>query len=218
MKLDNISLIELQPSILKNDPVIQGICEAMEPYFRKLAKDVRLTYIYGRIDELEENVIDELAWQFHVDFYDYKLSLEKKRTLVKNSIRWHRIKGTPQAVIEVATSVFGRTKLKEWFEYGGEPYFFSLDIDITEQGASKENLNKLDTLIDAYKNKRSWVDVINLFLTNKGTIYFGSVMTVGEEITVYPWQSTDVESKGKIYVANGQHTGLENITLYPRRG
>lgn len=186
MKLENISLIELQPSILKSDLVVQAICEALEPYFKELSNDVKLTYIYGRIDELEEKVIDELAWQFHVDFYDYKLSLEKKRTLVKNSIRWHRIKGTPQAVVEVATSVFGRTKLKEWFEYGGEPYFFSLDIDITEQGASKENLNKLDTLIEAYKNKRSWVDVINISLANKGAMYFASAMTSGEEITVYP--------------------------------
>lgn len=216
MNLDDFDLLELQTSYMQQDPTAQAICKVLNPYFKQLSEEVKLTYIYGRLDELDETVIDELAWQFHVDFYDYTLPLAKKVELVKNSIRWHQIKGTPQAVIEVATSVFGRTKLKEWFEYGADPYFFMLDVDVTEQGASQENLKKLDSLINEYKNTRSWVDIINIYFTTKGDINIGVLAIDAEEIVVYPWTPKDVNSRINFTIPIAQSSGNETITTYPK--
>lgn len=216
MDLSNLDLLDLQTSYMQQDPTVKAICNTLGPYFKKLSDDVKLVYIYGRLDELDETLIDELAWQFHVDFYDYTLPLEKKIDLVKNSIRWHQIKGTPQAVTEVATSIFGRTKLKEWFQYEADPYFFMLDIDVTEQGASEENLKKLDILINEYKNTRSWIDVINIFFTTKGDISFGVLSIDAEEITVYPWTPKDVNSKINYTIPISQSASNETITTYPK--
>ncbi|MBA8967728.1 phage tail protein I [Clostridium butyricum] len=179
--LNKIDLLSLQTSYMQKDNFVQALCKALNPVFQKLSDSTRLVFIYGRIDELEEEAIDSLAWQFHVDFYDYTLSLDQKRELVKKSIYLHMIKGTPKAVEEACATVFGKTKLKEWFEYGGKPYFFGLDVDITEVGASPEELKKLDILIDVYKNKRSWIDYINLFIASKGDIYIGASTLISEE-------------------------------------
>ncbi|MBO0555662.1 phage tail protein I [Clostridium botulinum] len=216
MNLDSINLLDLQTSYMKKDPTTIAMCKALEPQFKKLNEESRLVLIYSRIDYLNEEVIDELAWQMHVDFYDYTLSLNKKRELVKNSLYWHKIKGTPKAVLDVATSVFGRTTLEEWFEYNDEPFFFRLNVEVTEQGASKENIEKLETLVNAYKNTRSWIRVINIFLTGKGKIYFGACTTSGEEITVYPWAVTETSSFGKVNLAT-KNTNIENITIYPKK-
>ncbi|WP_252225411.1 MULTISPECIES: phage tail protein I [unclassified Clostridium] len=215
MNLSEIDLLSLHPSYLQKDKFVQALCKALNPYFKKLSDNVKLVYIYGRIDELDEEAIDSLAWQFHVDYYDYTLSLKQKRELVKKSKWLHRIKGTPKAVEEACTTVFGKTKLKEWFEYDGNPYYFGLDVDITECGASPQELKKLDILIDAYKNKRSWVDFINLFIASKGNIYVGAATVMAEEISILPWNISEINAKFNIEVS-AFNISSEFIEIYPK--
>ncbi|NFH90893.1 phage tail protein I [Clostridium botulinum] len=215
MELSKINLLSLQTSYLQKDVFVQALCKALNPYFKKLSDSIRLVYIYGRIDELDEEAIDSLAWQFHVDFYDYTLSLDQKRELVKKSKMLHRIKGTPKAVEEAATTVFGKTKLQEWFEYGGKPYFFGLNVDITEVGCTPEELKKLDNLIKAYKNKRSWVDYINLFIASKGNIYVAATTVTSEEIEVLPWCITEINSKINVNIPISICSS-EIIEVYPK--
>lgn len=217
MDLNNFDLSELQTSYLQQDATIQALCEAITPFLKEINQNIEQIFLYGRIDELSEEVIDELAWQFHVDFYDYTLPLEKKRNLVKISPKLHKIKGTPQAVIDAVSTVFGRTKLREWFEYGGKPYFFGLDIDVTDTGATKENISKIDTLINAYKNKRSWIQYINICLTTETKIFYNTALLTGEKVTVYPYTPNDLECRGKVNIVIGQNTGVENVTVYPIR-
>lgn len=216
MDLNDIDLLILQTSYMQKDNFVQALCKALNPYFQQLSDNVRLVYIYGRIDELDEDAIDSLAWQFHVDFYDYSLPISKKRELVKKSKKLHQIKGTPVAVEEAVTTIFGRTKLKEWFEYDGDPYYFSLDIDITDTGASPEALIKLDRLIDAYKNKRSWIDAINIFFTTIGELKIGAITIDSEEIVVYPWTPNEMESLANITIPTAQISGYEEIITYPK--
>lgn len=216
MNLDDINLLELQTSYMKNDRTTRALCEALNPHFKELSENTKLALIYSRIDKLDVQAIDELAWQLHVDFYDYTLSLQSKRILVKNSLKWHKIKGTPEAVERASSSVFGSSKLEEWFEYGGEPFFFRMNVDITDRGASPEELKKLDLLINEYKNKRSWLEIINIFLTTRGTMYLASAISSGEEITVYPWTITEVSNSGKLNVAI-MATTVEEIIVYPKK-
>lgn len=48
------------------------------------------------------------------------------------------------------------------------------------------------------------------------SIYVGSAMLVGEEITVYPWSVTELTGTGKVYIATGHSTGVDITTLYPK--
>lgn len=84
-----------------------------------------------RIDELPEELVDLLAWQFHVDYDEpLGLDLDKKRALVKNSFSWHRRKGTKSVLEEIIRILnFEDFKIEEWYVYGGEPYFFRLNIN-----------------------------------------------------------------------------------------
>ena len=192
MNLDNIDLLSLQTAFLRQDKFVQALCKAINPYFQKLSEDTKLGYIYGRLD--------------------------KKRELVKKSKKLHEIKGTPVAVEEAVTTIFGRTELKEWFEYDGDPYRFSLDIDITDTGASPEELIKLDRLIEAYKNKRSWLDIINIFFTTIGDLKIGAITIDSEEIVVYPWTPDKIQSTIDITIPIAQISGYEEVITYPKEG
>lgn len=82
-----------------------------------------------RLGELKGTILDLLADQFHVDAYDaLNFTDEEKRELIRTSIAWHRIKGTPAAVEMVLSVAFKYYKIAEWFEYGGAPYYFRLYI------------------------------------------------------------------------------------------
>lgn len=175
----DVSILDLIPPNLKGDPDIIAASKAVDAEFSLVANDVKECIILPRIDQIENSyLIDLLAWQMNVDFYDNTLPIETKRNLVKNSIRWHRIKGTPQAIIESVTSIFGEAKLQEWFEYNAEPYFFAIDIDIVNEILTEENFKKVYDLINEYKNLRSWLEILKLHLhaNSNANVYWGSTL------------------------------------------
>lgn len=66
----------------------------------------------------DSNLVDILAWQFHVDFYDASRDIEFRKRLVQMSIIWHKTKGTVALVQDVLDTYWphGAT-ISEWFDY-----------------------------------------------------------------------------------------------------
>jgi len=56
---------ELIPPNLLTDQNIKALIEAIEPEFEKVKQQIINVLIYPRIDELSEEVLDLLAYQFH---------------------------------------------------------------------------------------------------------------------------------------------------------
>jgi phage tail P2-like protein len=101
-------------------------------------------------------LIDLLAWQFHVDFYDPKMQVEVKRDLVLKSLDWHFRKGTPSVVEDIVSTVFSKAIVQEWFEYGGLPYRFR--VATAETMPDSETRSNLIRAINSVKNTRSFFD------------------------------------------------------------
>jgi phage tail P2-like protein len=129
-----------------------------------------LASVYLNLDSLPEEIIDELAWQFHVDFYDVGSDVVAKRKLVQDCILIHRKKGTPFAVKKLILDVFGTAELKEWFDYSGDPYTFRVAVDYSPEVAT--DITRFHNLVDSVKNIRSKLEAIELtFRTNIGITY-----------------------------------------------
>lgn len=109
------------------DAKMYAAAEALDVQITKLHQSIREVLHLPRLDELSGTILDLLAEQFHVDYYDaINFSDEEKRNLIRQSIAWHRLKGTPAAVEMVLQDAFKDLRIDEWFTYGGEPYFFRL--------------------------------------------------------------------------------------------
>ena len=123
-----LSLADIIPSSIADDPNVQAIVRAVDPELQSVSQDIRETLILSRLDELPEPVVDLLAWQFHVDLYEPTLPIDVKRTLVRDSIPWHRKKGTRWAVRRALENLGFVPTIKEWFEpdMGTEPHTFSV--------------------------------------------------------------------------------------------
>ena len=47
-------------------------------------------------------------------------------------------------------------------------------------------------------------------------VFISSALLAGEEITVYPWTARELISRGKVFIAAGYNTGIDNMTVYPK--
>ena len=161
--LQSVSLLDILPPNLLADKQIYAAARALDDELQKITAATRNALLLPRLDELSEEVIDLLAWQWHVDFYEpIGMDIETKRKLIKNSIAWHRIKGTTAAVEQVVSAVFDTSHVQEWFEYDGKPYHFKV---ITEDVTTDPNvLARMRRAINAAKNTRSWLETIEFIL------------------------------------------------------
>ena len=167
MKLTEISLLALQTAFMQRDLTTKGFCAGLNGELQDLATKTYNILMFQALNtvgdtEFGNELVDELAWQFHVDYYDKNADFEVKRNLVKQSIRIHQKKGTPQAVIDLLNTAFPTdTLLLEWFDYGGKPYHFKVvtsSLDDIDKDAFIKALNTV-------KNARSYLDGIDVFTT-----------------------------------------------------
>lgn len=69
-----------------------------------------------------------LAWAFSVDVWNPGWSEARKRAEISAALDIHRHKGTVGAVRRALEALKFRAEISEWFEHGGEPHTFRLDV------------------------------------------------------------------------------------------
>ena len=181
--LADFSLETMLPASIKGDENIRAIAKAVTEELLKVSISTELLQILAHLDELPDTVIDQFAWQLHVDFYDISFSREKKKVLLYQAIAWHRRKGTVSAVEEIVTAIHGTAKVVENWDYAGKPYHFKIIVD----GEAVEDINVLNQLkaaIDSVKNVRSWLDTIEYQKGISGDIYMGGATYIHKEVMI----------------------------------
>ena len=162
------------PPTLKDDPEINALGRAIAGQLQITAQQIRRNIIYARIDELDEQTLDILAYDLHVDWYDHSYPIEVKRQTIKDSVKIHRRLGTKYAVETVLKDIFPGAYTEEWFQYGGTPYCFRLFLPVGDGGVSQEKQRSVLSRIWYYKNLRSHLEGFTLEWENTGTNRVGA--------------------------------------------
>ena len=126
------NLLASLPQALQGDDSIVALAQAISSVLSDRIEEINHLRIYPAIDQLDEPLLDILAHDFKVDWWDADYTLEEKRRTLKDSWRVHKLMGTKAAVETAISAIYPNTKVLEWFEYGGSPYHFRLDINITD--------------------------------------------------------------------------------------
>ncbi len=197
-KLQSTSLLDILPENLLADAQIYAAARALDDELQKVTAATRDALILPRIDELSEEVIDLLAWQWNVDFYDELKSLADKRNAVKQSIAMHRIKGTRRAVELALHMVYTSGKVSEWFEYGGRPYYFRVRF-IEPENIRTEDVDRVIRIINAVKNTRSWLESIGFTRHVPTRLYHGTVISTNKTYRLMPPRPHDVTIRSGTY-------------------
>ena len=211
--LQSVSLLDILPPNLLADKQIHAAARALDDELQKITAETRNALLLPRLDELSEEVIDLLAWQWHVDFYEPSADIATKRQLVRESIAWHRIKGTKAAVEKMARTVFKGGVVTEWFEYGGEPYHFRIDL-LTAPNITQDDTARLLAVVNASKNVRSVLDELRFRREAQNDMYYAAAPTIHTTYEIRPAEITDATAEARQYIgaAVSAHTTYE---VYP---
>ncbi|MCL2201274.1 MAG: phage tail protein [Oscillospiraceae bacterium] len=155
---DALAFLDILPRSIV-DEEMTALAKAIDPEIRSIELAIGDISFMSKIDELPEALIINLARQFNVNLHEHlNPTLEQKRAIVKYALLWHRRRGTPAALEEMIAIFFPNSRVEEWFEYGGEPYFFR--VILYSDDLSEENLNNVRITILEEKNVRSWFEDI----------------------------------------------------------
>lgn len=145
-------LTDIMPGNITRKPEVKALSYALQQACRLLYRYSQKLYICSNLDGQPEEVIDLLASELRTQYYKSTMDLATKRRLVKNTLIWYMSAGTPEAVEELVAAVFGEGEVKEWFEYGDEPYYFEVT---TNADITLELYNFFSAMIRKVKNTRS---------------------------------------------------------------
>ena len=181
------------PVGLRENPSIAALGDVTMEALAKRPAEIGLISLYPRIDGLPEDLLDILAYDFKVDWWDPNFDLEEKRQVFKDSWYVHKHMGTKAAVETAIRAIYPLTTVEEWFEYeGGQPYHFRLRINITSDSGDRERQRRVLERLNFYKNLRSHVDEVKYFLMPEkswavaGGLFAGSREIDRAKITVPP--------------------------------
>lgn len=162
------NLVATLPVALQKDPSAVALAEAMAELLARRPDEIEQLRIYPVIDRLNEQLLDILAYDFKVDWWDADYSLEEKRQTLKDSWRVHKLLGTKAAVETAIRDIYPNTNVQEWFEYeGGKPYHFKLYIDLTDTFGDETRPWRVLERVNFYKSLRSHMDEIVFTMTTK---------------------------------------------------
>lgn len=190
----NIDYLQLMPDALKQDEKMIALAKGLAEELLTASGQIKNVLIYSRIDELPEELVDILAYDMHVDWYDYSYPIEAKRRILRDSVKVHKKMGTKYAIEKALGGIYPNSEVEEWFDYQGQPHHFQVICDVTNQYITA-SYQQIITAIRLYKRLSSWLD---------GVVYQNSI---GVQIGTH----TD------FYLYHTPFTGRIKTGTFPRR-
>lgn len=182
MKLAELELMEFLPAWMRTDKTAKALAYAVQKQLLQVIGQIQRLSVYTRIDQLPNDILDELGWQFNIPEYSSSLPIGIKRALVKSAILTHKQRGTVAAVERVVSDIFGNGYVEEWFEYGGNPYNFR--VHTSNVSAGDEEAAYFESIVASSQNVRSYLESVIIESVMPMTLSWGGYMRTAESIYI----------------------------------
>lgn len=166
--MNEADILRLLPPVLKKDECFVALGKVIAEQLAENRELSEKALIYPAIERLDEPVLDALAYDLNVPWYDYEGDIESKRNTIRECMQIHQFKGTKYAVQTALESVYEQVQVREWFEYGGEPYHFK--VTIYDSGSDAERRRRVLAKIKYYKNLRSVLEATEFIIAAKAEL------------------------------------------------
>lgn len=182
MRLAEIEFLRLLPQFMRDDRNAKAFAYAVQSQIIAVSHNIAHARLYSRIDNLAEEVLDELAWQFNVVEYraDYDISI--KRELIKGCMELHYKRGTLGAVEDAVQKIFGDATVEEWFDYGGEPYHFKIRTSNTS--ASDAMVQEVAKIVKETQSIRSHLEEVIIEIIQSMNVYMGCKVIIMDDVSL----------------------------------
>lgn len=159
-RLGDVSFVSILPEAIRDDKQLRAAAETLDGLLHRTTNAVPNLLIWARLDRanavcipplqrlvdaagglkpLSTELLELLAWQFHVDFREVATDDAMLERMVRESIPWHRIKGTPAAV-EQALAMYNVQALVDESGTGENWAVYELELSEVPRGGTLANI------------------------------------------------------------------------------
>ena len=159
-RLGNIPFASILPDAIRDDVQLRAAADALDGLLHRTTMAIPNLLLWARLDRekavcipplqrlvdaagglvpLSSELLELLAWQFHVDFREVATNDAMLERMVRESIPWHRIKGTPAAV-EQALAMYNVQALVDESGTGTNWAVYELELSQVPRGGTLANI------------------------------------------------------------------------------
>ena len=128
--------------------------------------------VTAMVDNLPEHILDVLAVENGIVWYDPDADIDVKRNLIKSATNVHMQLGTKKAVEQVCNDYYGDSEVLEWFEYGGTPGHFK--VNVLSEDIHIEIPDKFVEILRKVKRQSAIMDGIDFVWTIYNYMHIGA--------------------------------------------
>lgn len=202
------------PRVLARQEWVIALSEAMGLALGKTLDYTDESQIYTRLDTAPETVLDVLAVDWKIDWYDTELTVEQKRRIVKTALTVRRLMGTAAAVKLQVHAIYPEATVTEWFQYDGKPGCFRVSLPLPKEGITAAEYRRLKTGILTTKNERSHLDVIDIQHECEAVVITGGCCSMSQIIEVWPELVSELEVTSE-RIAGGAASMSQTAEVWP---
>lgn len=158
------NFLSVFPIALRGDKRISALAEITAEALEKRAAETGSLCIFPNVMSLPEDLLDILAYDFKVDWWDPNYALDEKRQVLRDNWYVHRRMGTKAAVETALRAVYRDAVVLEWFEYGGKPGYFRLWTDVTNEDFVPALRREILRRMDHYKRLSAHLEAASYYM------------------------------------------------------
>ena len=147
IKLREARITDGVPKIVAAQPWVQVLSEVYAELQGRVLDCLDAGVTFSEVDSCSEETLDQMAIYLKVEWYDSAADLETKRRIIKTAIEIQRYAGTVKAVREQVSVTYPDSEVEEWFDYGGTPGFWRLNVNITDAPAQYHTIDEMEDLL-----------------------------------------------------------------------
>lgn len=184
--LQDARITDALPRVLVKEPWAQAMAYAVNRQLALLLTYAEGVMIQASIEKMPDKVLDILAEELRLPYYDPSYTTSVKRGLVRGGLQYWATAGTPESLTKILTNIFGDAEIEEWFEYGGDPGYFR--ILTTNPNVSGETLEQFRKTAQDVKRLSAWMEEVlvdlglpNMVFTQGFALYDHTDITLTQE-------------------------------------
>ena len=160
------TLLDIFPPALRKSPDYWALAQVIAPELNAAFQAVKMAEVLCRVDELPEYILDALAYDLDVFWWNPNASLSDKRLGIKQALASHRRLGTTQSVQDAINTFLGGGVVDEWFNFSGDPFHFQIALPDTD--IITGDLSTFLRVLDGAKRASAIMDgFVDFYLTDE---------------------------------------------------
>lgn len=204
ISIKDVTILDILPYTFKTAEY-EALSRAIASLTALFYETMSSVLFWADIENASPALLDAMAAELDAPFYLSDMPIEQKRSIIAAAFVYNSHIGTVSSVQELVAAAFGGGNIAEWYEYGGDPYYFKVEIDgdITKPGMTE--FKYFSSMLNKVKNVRAKLDELTVVLSlPQSAIYYAGIVSRIEDSMV-----VTVDMSG-----GGDTLGVENVGVF----